>query len=72
VLDQERGEAFVSSKRCAVNDINRVLAAVLADIAEPKRLGRQEVELIGRDGVFGAITLLISKSILGRRTLPRP
>ena len=42
------------AQRRAVDDIDRMLRAVLADIFQVEGLGRQEVELVGGDGVFGA------------------
>ena len=54
MLDQERGEALMRAQRRAVDDIDRMLRAVLADIFEVEGLGGEEIELVGGDGVFGA------------------
>ena len=54
MLDQEGGEALMGAQRRAVDDIDRMVRAVLADIFQVEGLGRQEIELVGGDGVFGA------------------
>ena len=54
MLDQKSGEAFVRAQRRAMDDVERMLRAVLSDIFQIESLGGEEVELVGRDGIFGA------------------
>ena len=54
MLDQKGGEAFMRAERRAMDDIDRMVRPIFANISEVEGLGRQEVELVGGYGIFGA------------------